>query len=175
MTTVSPDSPNTDKAAELSFRWKYVLLPLAFLLLSVVLVVAFYPQLGAELAYRFKMDGSPQNWAGRGIITLLMLLLQLVFVAAAAGIAWGISRLGRLMGQINSALKPQGLVILMSNMVLLPQVILGFVMLDIFIYNIYDNHLMPLWLFALIVMLVGGIVLAILFARTFLQSRSARK
>ena len=175
MTTVDQNTPDTNKAAELSFRWKYVLLPLAILLLAVVLAVAFYPQLNTEIAYRFDINGSPQSWLSRGMVALMMLLAQLVFAAAAVGIAWGITRMGRSMERASGALKPQGLAVLMSNMIILPQIILGFAMLDIFIYDIYGSHLMPIWLFALIVMLLGGIVLAILFTRTFLQTRSARK
>jgi hypothetical protein len=47
----------------------------------------------------------------------------------------------------------------MGNMIVLPQIVLGFVMLDIIIYNSYRIHLMPLWVFALIVMGIGGIIL----------------
>jgi hypothetical protein len=52
---------------------------------------------------------------------------------------------------------------LMGNMVALPQIILGFAMLDIFSYNSYQIHLMPLWIFALIVMGLGGMALGIFF------------
>jgi hypothetical protein len=48
-------------------------------------------------------------------------------------------------------------------MVALPQIILGFAMLDIFSYNSYQIHLMPLWIFALIVMGLGGMALGIFF------------
>jgi hypothetical protein len=42
-------------------------------------------------------------------------------------------------------------------------------MLDIFIYNSYQVHLMPLWLFAVIVMILGTALLGILFVRAFRQ------
>jgi hypothetical protein len=41
--------------------------------------------------------------------------------------------------------------------------VLGFVMLDIFSYNVYEIHPMPIWLFALIVMVAGSVILAIFF------------
>lgn len=53
----------------------------------------------------------------------------------------------------------------MGNMMALPQIVLGFVMLDIFIYNSYRIHIMPLWIFAVIVMGAGVIVLGIFFLR----------
>ena len=49
----------------------------------------------------------------------------------------------------------------MGNMVALPQIILCFAMLDIFSYNSYQIHLMPVWIFALIIMVIGGIILGI--------------
>jgi len=175
MTTVDQSTPDTSKAAELIFRWKYVLLPLAILLLAVVLAVAFYPQLNAEVAYRFDINGSPQSWLSRGMVVMVMLLAQLVFAAAAIVITWGVAKLGNSMQRAGGVLKLQELVVLMSNMVVLPQIILGFAMLDIFIYDIYGSHIMPIWLFALIIMVLGGIALAILFARYFMRSRSARQ
>ena len=51
----------------------------------------------------------------------------------------------------------------MGNMVALPQIILSFAMLDIFSYNAYQTRIMPLWIFALIVMVLGGIVLGVFF------------
>ena len=51
----------------------------------------------------------------------------------------------------------------MGNMIALPQIILCFAMLDIFSYNSYQIHLLPLWLFALIVMIMGGVIIGIFF------------
>ncbi len=61
--------------------------------------------------------------------------------------------------------KVEGIIRLMGNMMALPQIVLGFVMLDIFIYNSYRIHIMPLWIFAVIVMGAGVIVLGIFFLR----------
>ena len=82
----------------------------------------------------------------------------LVFAAAAIVINWEVAKLGNSMQRAGGVLKLQELVILMSNMVVLPQIILGFAMLDIFVYDIYGSHIMPIWLFALIIMVLGGIV-----------------
>lgn len=172
MVTSNRDPDENKKTVELIFRWKYILLPLSVLLLVVVLTVIFYPQLTDEVAYRFNLNGSPESWLDRGYILLLTLLPQLTLFIIAIAITWGITRAGRSIGQIASALKPERLLILMSNIVTLPQIIFGFVMLDVFIFNIYNNHLMPIWLFALIIMIAGGIVLTIFFIQAFRRSRS---
>jgi ABC-type phosphate transport system permease subunit len=90
----------------------------------------------------------------------------------AIAITFGIIRAGRSIGQIANALKPEKLLMMMGNLVSLPQIVFGFVMLDIFIYDINDNHIMPLWLFALIIMIAGGVILAIFFIQAFRHSRS---
>jgi uncharacterized membrane protein len=165
--------PEKKKAeASLAFHWKYVVLPATILLLSIVLAAVFYPQLSDQVAWRFNLDGSAKGWLSRQMITLLMLLPQFLLVLAASAITWGITKMGRSLGQMGSALKPESFILLMGNMAALPQIVLAFVMLDIFSYNIYQRHLMPIWLFALIVILAGGIILSILFIRTIRLSRS---
>ena len=161
-----------EETVELAFRWKYILLPLSILLLMAALTAIFYPQLTDEVAYRFNMNGSPESWLSRQVILILALLPQLILLIIAAFITYGTTRAGRSMGQITSALKPERLLMLMGNLVALPQIIFGFVMLDVFIYNTHDNHLMPIWLFALIIMIIGGIILAIFFIQAFKRTRS---
>jgi hypothetical protein len=62
----------------------------------------------------------------------------------------------------------------MSNMVVLPQVVLLFAMLDIFSYNAFQVHLVEPWIVALVVMLVAGPILAILFFRAIQRSKAAK-
>ncbi len=63
----------------------------------------------------------------------------------------------------------------MGNMVALPQIILCFAMLDIFSYNSYQIHIMPLWVFALIIMGLGGIILGVFFIRAIQQAWGATR
>ena len=167
---INPDDKG--KAVVLTFRWKYILLPLALLLLIVVLTAIFYPQLTDNVAYRFNLNGSPKSWLSRQAILILALLPQFIFFIIAIAITWGITRAGRSIGQIASTLKPERLLMLMGNISALPQIVFGFVMLDVFIYNVRHNHIMPIWLFALIIMIIGGIILAVFFIQAFKRSRS---
>ena len=61
----------------------------------------------------------------------------------------------------------------MGNIIALPQIVLVFVMGDIFSYNVYEIHLMPIWLFALIVMVVGGVIMAIFFISAIRQAQAS--
>jgi len=155
---------NQEKA--LAFNWRYILLPLIILLLAVAIVAWFYRLLPAEVAYHFASDGSADRWLGRGAITLWMLLPQFFFTLLAVVITWGMTKLPSLFHQpATGGISVGGVLALMGNMVALPQIILCFAMLDIFSYNSYQVHLMSLWVFTLIVMGLGGIVLGIFFIR----------
>ncbi len=160
----------TATGATLAFHWSYIILPVVILLLSIILTAYFYHLLPGEMAYHFESDGSPDRWFSRGAIVLWMLLPQLFLTLLAGGITWGITRLGTLFRHPESTLvKPERILLLMGNMIGLPQIVLCFAMLDVFSYNSYQIHLLPLWVFALIVMGLGGIILGIFFIRAVLQ------
>jgi len=145
----------------LSFRWRYIALPVAIFLLSLILTAYFYHLLPGEVAHHFK-DGSPDKWMGRGAIIAWMLTPQFFLALLAGAIVWGMTKLGTRF-QPTASRWVEKMLVLMGNMIVLPQIILTFAMLDIFSYNSYQIHLIPLWLFALIVMGLGGIILGIFF------------
>ena len=143
------------------FRWTYIILPVGILFLCIILTGYFYHLLPGEVAYHFQ-DGSPDRWTSRGAIIAWMLTPQLLLALLAGAIVWGTVKLSAHFRQTgNTGVKK--MLSLMGNMVALPQIILGFAMLDIFSYNSYQIHLMPLWVFALIVMGLGGMALGIFF------------
>ena len=145
----------------ISFRWKYIALPLVFLLLSIGLAIYFYPRLPGEIAYHFK-DGLPDRWLSRGVATAWLLVPQFLLTGLGAAIVMGIIRLGKHF-QPTTDKRAETMLLLIGNMVALPQLVLAFAMLAIFSYNSYGIYLMPLWVFALIVMGLGGIILGAFF------------
>ena len=160
----------------MTFHWSYIMLPVVFLLLSIIVTAYFYRLLPAEVANHFQSDGSPDRWLSRSAIILWMFLPQLSLTLLAGAITWGITRLGALFRQPESTrIKPERILLLMGNMIALPQMMLGFAMLDIFSYNSYQIRLMPLWMFALIIMGLGSIVLGVFFIRVIRQMREATR
>ena len=144
------------------FRLRYMVLPLAIFLLSLTLAAYFYHLLPTEVAYHFK-DGLPDKWLSRNIIIAWMLAPQFFFMLLAGAITWGMTKLSARFQQTLNRWAEK-LLSLMGNIVALPQIILSFAMLDIFSYNSYQVHLLPLWVFALLVMGLGGVILGIYFA-----------
>jgi len=166
-----PAVPAPDReAASASFRWRYVALPAAVLVLAIALVGYFGGRLPEEIAYHFRPDGSPDAWFSRSTAIVWTLLPQFCLAVLAAAVTWGIGRLGTVMSQDPaSAARLDRLLLVMGNMVSIPQLILFFAMLDAFSYNSYQIHILPLWVFALIVMAVGAIVLVVFFYRIIRQ------
>ena len=175
-----PAPETTPPAAEASataagFRWRYISLPLAVLVLSVAMVGYFSRLLPAEVAYHFQADGSPDAWLSRSAILLWALLPQFFLTLLAGGVTWGIARLGATFTEVTATVRMDQLLLMMGNMVAIPQVIICFAIVDVFSYNSYQIHILPLWVFALIVMVAGTVVLGTFFYRTFRQTWGASR
>lgn len=134
-----------------------------------VLTAFFYRLLPDEVAYRFS-GGEPSHWFGRGGVIAWVIALQFVFALISFGIAYIATNAGRRL-QVEETDQNRMLFTIMGNLMGLPQIILLFAMLDIFLYNAYQIKLISLWVFAVIVLVLGGIVLGMYFVRTFRQSR----
>lgn len=158
--------------AGLSLRWSYIIVPVAILLLSIVLAAFFYHLLPNEIAYHFQSDGTPDKWLGRGMTMVWVLVPQLFLTLVAMILVWVISKLfARSRQSGGSQTNPATILPIMGNMVALPQLIACFAMLDIFIYNAYQIHLMPTWLFALIVIVLATVVMGLLLTIIYLRAK----
>jgi len=160
------------KAQRLPFRWNYIILPVAILLLSIFLCAYFYHLLPTEVAYHFKLDGTPDRWFSRGIAVVWVMMPQLFLTLLAWVTTWGITKLSIFSRQTGSAWIKSGRILpLMGNMIALPQLVILFAMLDIFSYNSYQTHIMPMWIFLLIILGIATIVLVILLGLIFLRAK----
>ncbi len=144
---------------------------MAFLVISGVLAAAFYHALPAELAYRFD-GGTPDAWLSRSALLLWTLIPQAFFTLLAYGIVRVILASTRYWPAQNAPMP--SILTVMGNTLALPQIILAFAMLDIFLYNAYAVKLIPLWIFAVIILVLGGAVLAVFFVRAIRNLRRLR-
>ena len=169
---VTRDQTSQSAIATLQFRWRYIALPLAALILTITLVAYFYRLLPEEVVYRLGSDGPPEESIGRGAIILWTLLPQFLLTLLALAVTWGITKLSSTFKQMEGfGINLDTVALAMGNMIALPQAILFFAMLDIFSYNSYEIRILPLWMIALIVMALGAVILGIFFIRTIRQVR----
>jgi uncharacterized membrane protein len=156
----------------LSFRWSYIVAPVVVFLLSIILFASFYHMLPAEVAVRFDVDGAPEMWLGRGATMLWMLLPQLLLVLLAWGVAWGATKLDTRWGWARGGgVKAGRIVSFMGNILALPQLIILFAMVDILSYNSYQTHILPMWIFMIVILGLATIFLAVLAVIIFLRAR----
>jgi uncharacterized membrane protein len=156
-----------------SFRWSYIMAPVIVFLLSIVLFAIFYNMLPAQVAVHFTMDGTPDNWVSPEMTGITLLAPQLLFLLMAWGIAWGVVRLDRRFGWSENGGAGAGrMVSFMGNILALPQLIILFAMLDILSYNAYQTHILPMWLFLIIVL--GLITAGMLALAAFIFLRVKR-
>lgn len=153
---------------KIRFRWTYIALPAVLFLLSLIMAACFYPFLPDEIAYHFQND-SPDKWLSRGAFIGWMVVPQVFFALFSIIVVRIVMLTSRYLPQQSSPLP--SLLPIMGNMVALPQIVLVFAMLDFFLYNAYQIKLFPLWIFTLIVLVLGAIILVILFIRTLRRYR----
>jgi uncharacterized membrane protein len=163
------ETPNTKPVPDRgkTRRWRYFGIPLVLLVLAVVATAVFYPQLPAETAVRFDFDGTPKVWLSRTATAALMIAPQLLFAMVAVTVAWAMSRLSNHLEIENAARRRlKYITLFLSNAVALPQFVIFFTLLDIFSYNAYQRHLVPMWL--LLASLLGIITIVIGIAVTMI-------
>jgi uncharacterized membrane protein len=157
----------------LSFRWSYAAIPLVVLLLVAGLSAYFYHLLPAEVAVHFD-NGLPDRWLSQPMTLVLALLPQLLLALIGLALAWVLARLVSRSWPEGARTNPKTIVALMGNMVALAQIVFGFAIADIFVYNAYQIHLPSVWIFALVFMVVGGIIIGVVFARAIRRERGGR-
>ena len=138
------------------------------------LTAYFYHLLPAEVAAHFE-NGVPDGWLSRQATLVLALLPQLLLALIGLALAWITTRMVARSWPEGTKTDPRTIVAIMGNMVALPQIVLGFAMADIFVYNAYQIHLPSLWILALVVMVVGGIVIGVVFIRAIRRERQGRR
>jgi hypothetical protein len=170
---IIPAASANKKTSEknISFHGIYILLPAIILLLSIILAACFYRLLPPEVAYHFE-NGSPDRWLSRGAIIAWLIIPQFIFALFALAVISIITMLSTHFRLVESA-PVKKMLSVMGNIVAMPQIILTFAMLDIFLYNAYRIHLITLWVFALIIMILGGMILSIIFVQALRQFRGS--
>ena len=161
-----------ERTSGLPLHWSYIILPAAICFLSLILTGCFYYQLPAEVACHFELDGSPDQWLSREVMMAWVLGPQFLFALLGVATVWGTARLSTLFRQTDAArAKPQTALQFIGNIVAIPQLIVCFAMVDIFSYNLYQTHLLPMWIFLLIIFGLTTVGLGLFSALIILRAR----
>ncbi len=147
---------------------KYIIIPVSFLILTIIVAAIFYARLPSEIAYHFT-DGVPDRTMPPVAFLAWMIVPQVFFNLIAISIT-------RLM-MTAAKYAPPGqtplleLLPIMGNMIALPQIVMFVAMVQLLLYNAYNTGLVPLWIFAVAILILGGVILGIMFMRIIRRYR----
>lgn len=156
-------------------RWNFFAIPLIILILSVIITIAYYGKLPDPVYLRPDTDSTAS--ITRFMAVLWAIVPQLLMALIAMIIAYGAGKITALFAQTPDAGAKQleGVMLVMSNMVIIPQLVLLVAMINIFSYNAFKTHMSFVWWFSLTVVFTGIIVLTIFFVRALQKMAKANK
>jgi uncharacterized membrane protein len=158
-----------ETAKKLTFRWRYITLPIIVAIVFIIIGAVFFPRLPAEIGYHFRADGTPDRWLSKEMAMALMLAPQLLLALLAGATIRGMTKLNILPSE-GSGIDPEKLLSRIGNLVALPQIVIGLVIVDIFTYNAVQVHLMPTWAF-LLILGIATIALVLILILTLRKTR----
>ncbi len=135
------------------FRWSYILLPLVFLVVSIITAAYYYGKLPAyNIPYRFDISGAPDAWAINPLpVVAIDIGIQVILVLVSVLIVLGSQRT-KISAINETTINPGTIIAVMGNMPAILQFIAFFYTLDIFKYATSQTHLLPMWLFLVIIL-----------------------
>ena len=162
---------NTEQTAPMTFRLSYIGLPLIAAALTILLTIIFYWMLPNQVAYRLQDD--PGALISRTALAAWLILPQVILTLASLGLVKMVLAASRY-ATGDSSLIPR-VVPLVGNMTAIMQIIILLAALQIFLYNAYEISTGPLWLPAIIVLVLGGIILIARFIVLYPRVRRQMK
>ena len=154
---------NSTTPDPLKFRLTFIALPLVCLALTVVLSAIFYGQLPDKVNFRFNLDGNPSgDPIAKGLFLLLMVGIQALFTFIAFQATSAIGRVQVLRDNVDKFwFSPTRLLALMGNMPAIIQAIMAYILIDAIVYAKNADHILPLWVFSVATLAIGGIIVLI--------------
>jgi uncharacterized membrane protein len=165
--------PVKETPKSIGFRWSYIALPAAVLVIVIIITGIFYGKLPQEVAYRFSGSTAVSRLA-RNALLAWALGAQLVFTLLSVALTISITGAMRRMQLPETGLN-RTIFAAIGNIIGLPQIIIAYATLDIFLYNTYEKSLPSAWVFALLVMFIAGVVLVVFFISALIQSQKSKK
>ena len=169
-----PPHPAVKSAKKPGIRWSYFSLPAVILLASVVITVYFYGKLPDAVVWRLNSANSPT--ISRFQIVLWAVVPKLLLTLLAIAITYGTTKISNLSNQAaDNGIKLDTVLMVMSNMVVIPQLILIVAMLNIFSYNAFQTHISFVWWISLAIILAGVVFLSIFFVHALQKMGNQNK
>jgi hypothetical protein len=173
--TEAPAPPAEKPAANTRTRWSYFMVPVLILVISIVITVFFYGKLNPTVNLRPGSDSAAN--ISRAMAVLWAIIPQMLMTLIAMVITWGAGKISALFSSTADAGVKQleSVLFVMSNMVVIPQLILLVAMINIFSYNSFQTHVSFVWWVSLAVIFAGITLLSVFFVRTLQKMAKQNK
>ena len=169
-----PPHPAVKSAKKPEIRWSYFTLPIALLLISIVITIYFYGKLPDAVVWH--LNSSNSATISNSQIVLWSIVPQLLLTLLAIVITYGATKINDLFNQAaDSSIKLDTVLMVMSNMVVIPQLVLIIAMLRIFSYNAFGTQISFIWWVSLAIILAGVVFLSIFFVNLIRKLGSPSK
>ena len=146
----------------------YIALPVVFFLLSIIIAAAFYAKLPADVAYHFQ-GSTPDRTVARVAFVGWMVIPQIFFTLIAISITRMVIFWAKYVPPGETPLSE--MLPVMGNIMALPQIILFTVMLQLILHNAFNTGIIPLWIFATVILVIGAVITVLLFVRVIRKYR----
>ncbi|APV44333.1 hypothetical protein Dform_00992 [Dehalogenimonas formicexedens] len=150
-------SQNPPTPSPLKFRASFIILPLLCLLATIIISAVYYGQLPDNVTFRFDIHGNPSAEMAKTSFIVLMIGIQALLTLVAYITTSAIGNIPVLRDNTDKfKFNPGRLLALIGNMPAIIQLIMAYVLVDAVIYAKQAEHIIPLWVFAVVTLVIGG-------------------
>ncbi len=135
------------------------------------MAAAFFAALPSDVAYHFA-DGTPDRWVNRIVFIAWMIVPNILFTLLAISLIRVVMAWAKYAPPGETPLNE--LLSIMGNLLALPQIVMFATMLQLVLYNAYHTGVIPLWILAVVILVIGAVALVYMFMRINRQYRKKK-
>ena len=159
-----------NKAGVKPFKWTYAILPIVAAIVCIILAVVYYGQLPQSIAVQFNSSGEPTKYGSPLAATIICVGATVLIAVLSALMARFIATREFLTDDERVLVKPKLLIPAIGNIPAILSVVVVYIYWDICIYNTSGSHFISMWIFALIVIAISFVILAVFLAPPLIKS-----
>lgn len=159
---------------KLQFRFKNIVLPIAIALIATVVVIFAFTTFPGKVPYKFATDGTVTKTMAVYSYIVLMLSVQFGIVLVNIVLNYALIKLSEWITKNSSfTFKANIMQFIVTNVVVIPQLIMAFILINSAYYCSNGAIIMPPMQFSLIVILASMLALIVLFVMGYKQTKNA--
>ena len=161
---------SNNKTGVKPFKWTYAILPIIASIICIILVIVYYGQLPESIAIQFNSNGDPAKYSSPFSAAVICIGATVLVAMLSAWSACFIATREFLTDDERVLVKPHLLIPIIGNIPTVLSIVVIYIYWDICVYNTSGDHFISMWIFALIVIAISFVILAIFLAPPLIKS-----